>query len=771
MNYFGIEFNPFYILKIFTYILISAIFIIKMQSQIIKIDSLNLKDKIAGQKGNLKQQFLNQKLKVSGMTSIGYEYGLLNYSAYAKVPDQATILNGNIGLSYGLLPLKISYNYIANKNVSKLLNYFRVSFDRDQFSQQLEGYKKSIKDKYAQQKDSLKQLADVKQFKLNEQSYQLEQFGAIQNKLASDSAIISDSLTRLKSQIANADVLMKDMAVKEGTSLLATELEKQKKDSLFKLYQKYQVVFQNKQDSITKLLAEKENIEANIKSGQQSIDALKSSTLELEKILNSDSAVAQIAKQSLYKYIPASKYLDKIRQFEIGNINPRYSSNTLGGAPIRGVNMASEKGKIYYQVTAGFRQMILPVFNVFDSTKTQIPNLNKTFFKFDKSQFQNWLVATKFGIGNNEASHIHAVIMLTKDGNVIQNEASSKTNRMNAIVGLDMKQKMGKSDFIRLNVAHSAFINDFSGLGAITKEYKTLKAIIPYTSSELEYNGSLPWKNQQIKAALKYNGAFYKSLTAFNQRPDFFIGDIRWSIKLNKKISLKAQYKLDENNIFGNYNKKLRFQTISGTINWKIKRNIFWSNSVQYLVRNQNQTLIDSTLQPNVNIDSLNLINNLNGNLLFYQSFVTIQHKFFGKGMNHNFSFISSASLPIENKQFSISVNYSNLYNLSKSFDVKAMANYNERRIDKKTSSNLVYGALIYKAKKFNSELGAKLGTNEKKQSDWGFKATAQYLVNEHLQANLIVDKLLLSDYFNMANYITIKKNPYYISCNLQLLF
>jgi hypothetical protein len=742
-----------------------------VQSQIIKVDSLNLKDKIAGQRSNLKQQFLNQKLKISGMSSIGYEYGLLNYSAYAKVPDHATILNGNIGLSYGVLPLKISYNYIANKHVSKLLNYFRVSFDRDQFSQQLENYKKSIKDKYYQQKDSLKQLVDVKQYHLNEHTYQLDKFNNLKTKYANDSVIISDTLNRLKSQIANADVLMKEMATKEGTNLLNTELEKQKQDTLFKLYQQYQLAFKNKQDSVVKLLSEKENLEAKIKSGQQNIDDLKSSTLELEKILNSDSAVEQIAKQALYKYVPASKYLDKIKQFEIGNINPRYSSNTLGGAPIKGINLASEKGKIYYQVTAGFRQMILPVFNVFDSTKTQIPKLNTSFFKFDKSQFQNWLVATKFGIGNNESSHIHSIVMLTKDGNTVQTETSSKTTRMNAILGIDLKQKIGKNDFFRLNVAHSAFIKNISGVSAFSREYKTLKSIIPYTSSEFEYNGSIPWKQQQIKASLKYSGAFYRSLTAFNQRPDFFIGDIRWSIKINKKLNLKAQYKLDENNIFGNYNRKLRFQTIAGTINWKIKRNIFWSNSVQYLVRNQKQIFIDTTLQPNANIDSLNLINNLSGNLLFYQSFISLQHKFFGKAMHHNFSFIASASLPIEKKQFSVSLNYSNLYNLSKSFDVKVMANYNERRIDKKTSSNLVYGALIYKGKKFNSELGGKIGTNERKQRDWGFKATAQYLVNEHLQANLIVDKLLLSDYFNMANYITIKNNPYYISCNLQLLF
>jgi hypothetical protein len=613
---------------------------------------------------NIKCKF---KSSIQTKGSITFENYITNYLLPIQPGERAySRVHGNTTLTLLSLPFIADFYLTTEKNTFYNANSFSLSFDVDQFKQNLTT---NAKNKVKDQTSSLNEI----QRELMGQEYDLSKLNSqmdVQNlKLAG----VQQQLDGLESPSIE-NTIISDYT---GTDKLKSQAEGMIQDSVNKQKQVLSASSQKNKDSLLNESAKiKQDIDAlneKIDYANKTIGLLKNSDslaqteiAELKNGLNSNSIYTLLGKNS-GKVKGLDKVLSSISSLNIGLFNPVYTRNSVNGITVKGVNATWDSRLFFGNLTLG------------NTYRDQLPFRG---FGTERPKFDRRIAATMLGFGKRDATNIYGLLLAVKDKPTSQSET---INSQNTVLGFGGQIKVAKilqfngeilSSRYEKN-APSYYNSETSVMNGDTQNYTP--RVKQLSRMAFNFGTSIfPVKTVEIKSNWKWVGPGYRSLAAPYTRTNYDEKElaIKWKLFKNR-LNLSGFYKTNKSD-------PLNFQegsyTMSGygfnmKTNFKKLPNVFMSyspfeqgnNSPDTVFRSNNKF---SLLTGGINYRFANKKYTLLTNAIFSRShteFIQLENRI-GNQFNASFS---------QNLQYKKSFMLTGTYSLSKtSPSVDSLNNY-----------------------------------------------------------------------------------------------
>ncbi len=530
-----------------------------------KKDSLFSKAKTAQlDKGSfIKKQIASAK--TTGTLSLGYEYGILPFSAGDNYPSGGFKSEGKVSLMVLKLPLELMYSYTSIKNTIGLNNYFRISYDAERYKELLD-QQQNIRDKFSRDQlgklqldqQQLAQKIEYLKFLTRFPDYRLPAVDSIKNALPGIFPDMKDSQAGFKPD--HKPNLSDSLALKKP----GIPDYMNKADSL-----------KNKYDYSKK----KDSIASELNRYKSQYDTVKNAIAEIKKQINQVENYKNNPNTLTNPYLSkAERILSNIKKFEIGLCHPAYSTFLVNNIPLQGINIEYTDKNHFFAFTYGTTINNL-LYNP-NTLQGRIQGMKNVYNYFDFGNLTagRKILSFKTGIGSKEDSHIHAGFLLGKgrtDYLHLPVDVSAAYNKeSNLVLELDVKYKFSQQLSLDA-VFGKSYVSDEDV--SMEQIQKSINAIFSdYRSYALLTR--LNWVILKTKTKLTFTtrwvDPFFKSFGLSFLRSDNLRYEVKAEQPITKKIKYTVAYRREEDNLLKLYDYKNTLQSINNSLNIKLTKTI-----------------------------------------------------------------------------------------------------------------------------------------------------------------------------------------------------
>jgi len=663
---------------------------------------------------------LNEKLKKMAGTkgSIYSESYTTNYLLPIQ-PGEKTYsrLYGNSTLTLFQLPFNVDFYLTTEKQTLYNANSFSLSFDADQFKQNLEEKaRQKIKEKTAVQGDLKRKILgkenDLK--KLSKEVESKKQKLASQEDLLNDKFLDQEVLKQKASTYAKNKIPSQDSLKGIGANLI--------EDAQNKLDE--EIAKNGATEEKLKLEKEILILEQRIALARKAISILKQSdstaTKEIEDLkekYNNPTTLIGLGKKA-GKYPGLNKALGTVSSFNIGVFNPKYSPFSLSGITVKGVN-TSWDGKSY--------------FGNFTIGNTYHDQIAFNGLQTERPAFDRRLIATILGYGDRSGTNAYLTAIGIKDK---ESNKPGIINSLNAVIGTGGQFKWSKYATIKTEGLYSHYQKNYNSKNSSEttvlvhngETYRPISKFLDHVAYNLTTSIFLT-KNSELKTTWKWVGPGYKSLGSPYMRTNYDEREIALKWKLFKSILLvNGFYKINKaypRNYREGDNKMSGFG-VNARTSFKKLPNIFLSFSPYEQGNNTQDTLLRSNNKFSILMAGISYRISTKtitafGNIFFTKSHTEFQQLENRVGDQYNLSFSGN----VEYKQ---KLGLSLMYTLSKtSPSVDSLNNYRiyggiSYSLNKKVKTGIQYQGGFYNNGSYIQKSIASLNYTYKKSILFNFK-------------------------------------------------
>lgn len=680
---------------------------------------------------NLKKNF------PSGSISAEYDYGLIPFTTISKVPDQLLRTEGTMSASILKLPFNAVFSYTNSKNILGLNNYFRISFDAEQYKQRTMGKVSAKQEEY---KNKLKSLYSYRQ----EATQQLEYLKYIQQfpqlkvpKMPTDSLHVPDILFHTPSFHLPSDSLKNKIP-----SLPKIPNTSQNTDSLKNLAdnKKYQ-------DSIQKKI---NAYEEKIKETNDQIDQAQK---QLNRLENPVTAVEQeyLYQNKFYRFVKG------VKKFDVGLCYPTHSTFLVNGIVLRGVNFEWQSRRYYFAFTHG-----KTINNIFYSNNIIQNNLNVVrnfynFFDFNSVASGRRITAVKFGVGQKNDSHFYVGVLSGLGHDSYYKDPSynySPSLQKNYVVEIDGKLVLDKNNSFDVAYGKSIIRTNDNNIDESENGFNALfKSSNRSHAALARYNTSISKTRTHLTFTTRWIDPYFKSFGVGFIRPDNFRYEIKTEQQLTKKIKLSGFYRHEEDNLLALLSNTTSLKSAGANVTWRVNKRLTLRGGYTpvFLQVKSGETVVQKN-------------DNHIGNFIFTYIPKAKKIKSVFTGMYSYYLLYDG----IKNNEFK---NASLLYSLETENGIKNDMSGNWLY---STASGSLFGQtylvtdeLSVGIKKVRVAGGAKYALSEKYSNQIGYSLKVNVPVAKSVTMEAGAEKIILGEFYSNLNLVMLNTFPYFCFARL----
>jgi hypothetical protein len=690
-----------------------------MANEFVQKDSTIKKEKLIQTKGNI---------------GLGYDYGVLPFVVANPNSPGYFKTEGQVQVTVKSLPFNSQFYYSSLKNISGLNNYFRVSFDAEQFKQ---NYLKSIDTKKGSIKTKINELYKAKQYATKQlQNYQHklntykpnDNFDSIPNLLEFQ---LKDSISYNVPSLEIPDSVSKDFL--PDSLPTKPELPQLSVDSLYANIDHYNSLL----DKINSKISELEN------------------TLELAKNTSISPAVI----------FPENKFLNAlmaVKKMDLGLCYPSHSTFLVNGIAIKGINLELERKNYFFAFTYGKTiNNLLYSNNLVQNNLQNAQNLFN-FFDFNNVTGGRRITALKIGLGAKEANHFHIGLAngIGQTSYFNSSDSASITTQSgiekNWVMELDGKLLIKKSIIIDATYGKSALqsstISDPDQFESSNKLFnwndRSNAALLKLTSRIVK-------TGTKLTATARLIDPFFRSFGVGFIRSDNFRYEFKAEQDISKKLKINASYRREQDNLLNLFYTQNTLQTFGAGLSYKPNRSINFRAGYNPVLQQINIEGEENAMHNNSNISFvvLNYTPQLDKIKLSFTALFNY-YNISNSNANSNFSnlcLISNSTIKKTQHTLSFNAFYTNAS-------------------DSLTGNTLLaaYELKIPASKKINTSITAKWADNTFAGNQWGYALKINYNIHKNISWELSGEKLIYGDFYNSIGLNRINNFPYY--CYTKLL-
>jgi hypothetical protein len=733
----------------------------------LRSDSKTLKDTISLLKKAEMALKLNTYLK--GQMSLGYDYGVIPFLINSRTPKGLFVTEGHLNFNAFFIPLNAHFYYTDAKNISGLNNYFRISFDAQQFRQQLKdkatGKTKVLNQlisKWQGQKQVLLEheqmlkasFTEPQKFSLHKDSLNLKNISKLTN-VSSFNGIPLDlphpTLDSLKKKYIQQIYDLKNVTRTDSIERLIYQKEQQlsaiKNLSLLKTNDLNDSLDLSNLNDPSNIANQINELDHKMAEARTKLNALKNPEMAIQQLGSKRSGMMQL--------------LSHIQKFEIGLCYPNYSQFLINGTPLKGINIEWQNKQFFGAISYG-----KTLNNLFVSNDVLQYNLNATsnllnYFNFNQLNGGRRIIAMKGGFGQKEKSHLFIGLLYGKglvSYQTISSENENSPKEHNYVVEIDarIKEKQHALDF---NYAKSYL----SQVGStVTDVINPINAILNTDlrshAALIKHTFSISKTNTQISSMIRWVDPNFKSFGVGFIRSDNMRYEIKLDQTMGSKLKFSVLYKYEQDNLLKLYISQNTLQTLGIHANWKITKR---------MTARLGYTPVLHTIRSFENIANTYNNNYVTTAYINYTPKLKWINSTFSLGYN---TFKLNSSLHQNTRYFS-NLCVSNISSYENTFSNAINFNiFKGNSIDSSgTGSSLITDDITYLFKdKVSMTLGFKMARlyNEKHFSS-GYKAKMMINLNSIFSIEASAEKLVIGEFYNNLNIDQIRKYPYYLHSKL----
>jgi hypothetical protein len=703
-----------------------------------KNDSLSFKKKITN------------KTSARGSVSMGYDYGIIPFTTNMKIPEGFYSTTGTAGFKVLGFPIDVSFYYSTIKSVSGLNNYFKISYDVNQYKENL---KNDVNGKIKIYTKNLDSLTRGKQTAEQRKLYMESMSGSIDTQISSeqylnykgmysipevpDTGGLSPSFDfQIPDSIKNKEKINEGEMPDSKTHLLKT-----KNDSI-----EYYKNLLKKSDSLKSMVSEYEN---KINGFTEEIDKVKKIIDELKNIQNPNPSMVT-SNDHISKY---KQMLFTVKTFEIGMCYPNYSTFLVKGATVNGINVEVEKPYLYYAFTYGKTiNTLMMNNNILQNSMQKITNM-LDFFDFNDVSTSRRITVFKIGYGKKDATHIHAGVLygsgLTSYMEDVSEFNVTQNKERNYVIELEGRWAINSNNTIDLVYGKSSVQQADQSFSTYEKGFYGVFQKVRSNAALAAYKTSIKRTKTKMTFTSRWIDPFFKSYGVGFLRADNFRYEIKAEQPISKKIKLTGSYRKGEDNLLSLYNYKSTIRTIGAKISIKFTR--CWSMQLGY-----NPILQKIRTAENINIINRN---NITTGVITY----TPKAKKFTSVFNLLYSYYSISD-SVRNNIFR-NINFTGSSQISKSFNNYASAGWlYANSTDSINTNTLLFADEISYTLFKRAELSVigkyAITPGTVGQPGYGIKIDVP-LINR-LSAEGSFERIVFGDFYSCYDAKQLKKFPYY---------
>jgi len=726
------------------------------------------KESLIAKKNNFKTDSLKPKAKdyakkqikqinPKGSVALGYEYGVLPSVVGGVVPTGGYRAQGQVGFDMLGLPLQASFHYTDIKNTVGLNNYFKISYDANQYKEQM-AQKMNVKNQVTQK--LLTGLQSQQQLLMQQLDYSnmLNQSLDFQNPFKNGfnagnltNGLNVNNLTNGLNTNYNLNSLL-------DTSGMMSNLTQNLNFNQFgnidtsKLhgYSIPQIQYLQKKDSINKVIADS-------KAKYDSINKLITDTeQQLKEIKNIQSNAGSLSNPYLSK---VQQFMSHVKKLEIGMCNPTYSMFLVNNVPLQGLNFEYEKNNNFFAVTYGTTMNNL-MFNT-NTLQGAIQGARNLYNYFDFGNLSEGrkILSVKGGVGTKDQTHLFVGFLVGK-GNTNYNKndtTGSSLIESNVVLELDAKYVFNQSTSIDVIVGKSSLRDNDLSMNQISKAVNEIFSHYRSNAALVRFNYAIKKTNTKITATTRWIDPYFKSFGVGFLRSDNLRYEFKAEQPITKRIKYTVTYRREEDNILNILAYKNTLQSINNTVSIKLKKGVNIRlnyaplfrelKTADYVISDKNyMTTAIITWVPKLQKVSAQF------NALYSRYIIT------GDSANINFE----------------NFTYSQLFQFKSGLKTSFTSTWFKDNL-KDSLNNDTYLSVVdigYASEKgYSISVGGKLALRNHSKPQYGFIARVGVKLYKGLSFEAEAEKIVIGDYYSPVMVEQIKKFPFYFNNKLIYTF
>jgi len=671
-----------------------------------------------------------------GFISLGYEHGVLPSLTGNMFQTSGYTAQGQVGFMLLNMPLNATFQYTNLKNVVGMNNYFRISYDANQYKDQLTK-KLNAKDQLTQA--SLNKLQLQKQQLLEQMGY-----GNMLNQNSFDNLNINDLQTnRLSNNLGSVDL----NSLTDTTGIMNKFEQYASTNGLSQLSTlKDSSAFNNK-DSIATVIAQN-------KAKYDSINKMIIETkAQLDKIKNLQNNPNKLTNPYLSK---AEQFMSHIKKLEIGLCNPTYSTFLINNVPLQGINVEYEKNEHFIAITYGTTlDPLLFNTNTLQGTIQGARNLYN-YFDFGNLVAGRKIFSVKGGAGLKDKTHLY-VGMLVGKGKTDHSHPSidpSKTKtESNVVLEIDGKYEFTENVSLDIIFGKSSVKEEDVTMEQIKKSINEIFSNYRSNAFLARLNAGIKKTNTKLTFSTRWVDPYFNSFGLSFLRSDNLRYEVKVEQPITKRIKYTVSYRREEDNLLQLVAYKNTLQSINNSLNIRLKKGFTIYLNYAPLFKEFKSPALIRTDRNNITTAIVSYVPKMKKASAQFKAI-------------YNRYIITGDSLNINFENYTYTHQFQFKSGLKTGFSNSWFKNNLKDTLNNNTILSIV--DVGYSTEKGNSfTVGAKVAYKKTTNFQYGFIAKATIKIYKGLFFESESEKIIIGDYYNPEMIANIKSFPFYFSSRL----
>ena len=679
-----------------------------------------------------------------GSIALGYEYGFPSDMNPYRSSVGTYYIKGKAEVQPLGVPVLIEGNYYQYSVRPETQNYFRVSFDKNSFKEQVKAKQKACLSSIDSKRESLTQMKGFSKADLGAYSYSLGQTGfELPGSGYYNGTENYDDL--LQNPLSNMEL--------PGTSLPDLELNPDVHLNLNAPPDSVQLP-----DSLSQDISGLSN-EAKLKQDSliNGVMLAKSRLDSIDQTISSLNKYQSIVKDGGSTYTKGLKdKLQHIQKFQLGQTNPFFSTFMLSGVPVNGVTVQYESKTREFNFTHG--QVITPMWAPLTQRQDVVRNILGDVIPA-WNNIGDRITSGTWAITKTEDLEVHfgGLYGLDKfrDLGTAPLEGGYTYPARSGVGEVSGLWKLNPDHEFKWAYARSEY---FESNGASEVSTNADKASSGGNAFQLGWNGSFVKTNTQVKLEWSRIEPLFRSLGNPFLRDDMskLTGSISQKFKrLNLGISGRGQ----RNNLLRNADFTTRLYQVNYMAQFKISRSL--SGSLNYVpVRVIQQNHIELT-------QDRMLMDQWIGNLVYVKQIRDVSATLIASASRFDLRTSTGSS---HSDDWSLSLNTDNGKGLVLSTTWLLVRSNSEDTLWSGTSWSLTEEA-TYSFKNFRVHGGLTYLEDSSNSDQFGYQIGVEAIVRNRVQMELKGEKIAMASYYSDILLDLYRQFPYTITCSVRYTF
>ena len=699
-----------------------------------------------------------KEFKPKGSVAIGYEYGVLPSVMGNSFPTGGYRAEGQVGFMFLNLPLQATFHYSNIKNVVGFNNYFRISYDANQYKEQL-AQKLNVKDQLTQKMLSNLQLQQQQLLQQMEYSNMLNQSFNYQNALNGNFNTngLEPNLNGLTTNLGSNYNLN---ALTDTSGLMAKVNQYGTINQYSNLNDSAALSYLNNKKGNNEYMHKKDSIVNVIAVNKAKYDSINQMITEAQQQMDQIKNLQSNSKLTNPYLTKVQQFMSHIKKLEIGLCNPNYSTLLVNNIPLQGINVEYEKNDNFLAVTYGTTlSNLLFNTNTLQGSLQGVRNLYN-YFDFGNLSAGRKILSVKGGVGTKEKSHLYVGFLLGKgktDYALPIADPTKVSTESNLVMEVDGKYVFTEQVSLDVIVGKSSVKEEDLTMEQIKKSVNELFSNYRSNAVLTKLNFAIKKTKTKITLSTRWIDPYFKSFGLGFLRSDNLRYEVKGEQPITKKIKYTIAYRREEDNLLKLLAYKNTLHSINNSLSIKLKKgfNIRLNyaplfrefKTADIIVKDKNHiaTVIVSYIPKMKKVAA-------QFNVLYSRYIIT------GDSSNINFE----------------NFTYTYQFQFKSGFKTGLSSSWFKDNL-KDSLNNDTYLSVVdvgYATDKGNSfSVGGKIAYKKTGKPQYGFLAKATIKLYKGLFFEAEAEKIIIGDYYNAEMIEQIKKFPFYINTRLVFNF